>query len=48
VVGGDTEAGANDFSALFEDGLGGVKGEGTGIGNAGDEKALVLQHDQYL
>ena len=48
VVGGDAEAGADDLTALFDDGLGGVQGEGAGVGNAGDEEALVLKHAQTL
>ena len=48
MVGRHAEAGANDLAALFDDGLGGVEGEGAGVGNAGDEEALVLKHGQTL
>ena len=48
VVGRDTEAGTDDLTALFDDGLGGVQGEGAGVGNAGDEETLVLKHGQTL
>ena len=39
---------ADDLSAAFHDGFGGVKGEGAGVGYAGDEKALVVEHVQHL
>ena len=42
------QAGADHLTALFDDGFGRMHSEGTGVGYAGDEKALVVEHDQYL